>query len=152
MDDDTLAPFVDALASALIMMVLVCIFFLVQTATEIQSAAKLQPVANIKAGVSFTPITYREIYSSNLETKEFSYIVNFVLEDELVEQIKAQINAQISTIKELKITIESNDSGKKSTVNILRFIRYLNLDHDVKISTEIHPSDSVLSKVKWEIN
>ena len=35
MDDETLAPFVDALASALIVMVLVSIFFMIQTASSV---------------------------------------------------------------------------------------------------------------------
>ncbi len=148
MDDEALAPFVDALASSLIVMVLVCIFFLIQTATALSSAAKLESVANIEEKVHYSPISYREIFSSDLANNEFKYVVNFKLTEEFISQIKDKI----ADAKMVKIIIETRDAEKKSTVNILRFQQYLNLPTKIKIKTEILKSNSVLSKLRWEIN
>ena len=148
MDDEALAPFVDALASSLIVMVLVCIFFLIQTATAISSAAKLESVANVEDKEYYSPISYREIFSSDLTNNEFKYVVNFKLTKEFIGQIKDKL----ADAKKVKIVVETRDSEKKSTVNILRFLQYLALPKKIKIKTEILKSNSVLSKLRWEIN
>ncbi|ROV59502.1 hypothetical protein EGH82_13460 [Vibrio ponticus] len=147
MNDDSLAPFVDALASSLIVMVLVCIFFLIQTSATITSAAKMEAVVEVE-DQAYTPIVYREIFGSDLENKEIKYVVNFKLEPQLVEQIRAQLN----DVENVKVIIESRDSEKKSAVNIMRFLAILDLPEAMKITTEIVESKSVISKVRWETN
>lgn len=148
MDDEALAPFVDALASSLIVMVLVCIFFLIQTSSAISSAAKLESVVNVDEKKHYSPIIFREIISADMEKKEFEYVVNFNLTDEFLEQIKSEI----ADAKNFKIIIESRDSEKKSAVNMFRFIQYLQLPKEITVKTEIQQSSSVLSKLRWEIN
>lgn len=150
MDDDTLAPFVDALASALIMMVLVSIFFLVQTATSITAAAKLTTISNKEIDEQkplFTPIIYRDVVEYQLDNNRFRYIVNFKLDDVHKDIIKDRLK----DAKEIKVTINSNDSQKKSVVNIIAFINALKLGEKVKVNSEILPSESVLSSLSWTV-
>ena len=150
MDDDTLAPFVDALASALIMMVLVSIFFLVQTATSITAAAKLTTISDKEVDEQktlFTPIIYRDVVKYQLDNNRFRYIVNFKLDDVHKDIIKDRLK----DAKEIKVTINSNDSQKKSVVNIIAFINAMKLGEKVKVNSEILPSDSVLSSLSWTV-
>lgn len=150
MDDDTLAPFVDALASALIMMVLVSIFFLVQTATSITAAAKLTTISNKEIDEQkplFTPIIYRDVVEYQLDNNRFRYIVNFKLDDVHKDIIKDRLK----DAKEIKVTINSNDSQKKSVVNIIAFINAMKLGEKVKVNSEILPSESVLSSLSWTV-
>lgn len=150
MDDDTLAPFVDALASALIMMVLVSIFFLVQTATSITAAAKLTTISDKELDEQktlFTPIIYRDVVEYQLDNNHFRYIVNFKLDDVHKDIIKDRLK----DAKEIKVTINSNDSQKKSVVNIIAFINAMKLGEKVKVNSEILPSDSVLSSLSWTV-
>lgn len=148
MDDEALAPFVDALASSLIVMVLVCIFFLIQTSTAITSAAKLESVVNLEEKEHYSPIVFRDIFRSDLAENEFEYVVNFKLKENFIAQIKDNIG----DAQALTIIIESRDSEKKSAVNILRFLQFMQLPKHIKIKTEIQGSNSVLSKLRWEIN
>ncbi|TPE54306.1 hypothetical protein FJM67_05000 [Maribrevibacterium harenarium] len=150
MDDDTLAPFVDALASALIMMVLVSIFFLVQTATSITAAAKLTTISDKEVDEQkplFTPIIYRDVVEYQLDNNRFRYIVNFKLDDVHKDIIKDRLK----DAKEIKVTINSNDSQKKSVVNIIAFINAMKLGEKVKVNSEILPSESVLSSLSWTV-
>ena len=150
MDDDTLAPFVDVLASALIMMVLVSIFFLVQTATSITAAAKLTTISDKEVDEQktlFTPIIYRDVVEYQLDINHFRYIVNFKLDDVHKDIIKDRLK----DAKEIKVTINSNDSQKKSVVNIIAFINAMKLGEKVKVNSEILPSDSVLSSLSWTV-
>lgn len=150
MDDDTLAPFVDALASALIMMVLVSIFFLVQTATSITAAAKLTTISDKEVDEQkplFTPIIYRDVVEYQLDNNRFRYIVNFKLDDVHKDIIKDRLK----DAKEIKVTINSNDSQKKSVVNIIAFINAMKLGEKVKVNSEILLSDSVLSSLSWTV-
>ncbi|MDV7105621.1 hypothetical protein R3X26_14535 [Vibrio sp. TH_r3] len=147
MDDDTLAPFVDALSSALIMMVLVSIFFMLQTATSLNSAAKQQSLNDIQEQ-SNTPIVFHDVLRSNLEEQQFEYLVNFKLEKQFVETIRAQI-LQASSVK---FIIYSRDDARKNTVNFLRLLAYLKLPPHIKVETEMQSSKNVLSLLKWEIN
>jgi hypothetical protein len=146
MDDDTLAPFVDALASALIVMVLVSIFFLIQTATSITGAAQLFTVNELKQAPQLSRIVYRDIIKSDLDNNEFTYLVNFELTKEMVNKIKNNIGE----VSELTITVESRETDKKNVVNLLRFIKYLALPDNVKINTKFGDTKSMLSKIKWE--
>lgn len=150
MDDDTLAPFVDALASALIMMVLVSIFFLVQTATSLTASAKLTTISDKEVYEQkplFTPIIYRDVVEYQLDNNRFRYIVNFKLDDVHKDIIKDRLK----DAKEIKMTINSNDSQKKSVVNIIAFINAMKLGEKVKVNSEILPSDSVLSILSWTV-
>lgn len=150
MDDDTLAPFVDALASALIMMVLVSIFFLVQTATSLTASAKLTTISDKEVYEQkplFTPIIYRDVVEYQLDHNRFRYIVNFKLDDVHKDIIKDRLK----DAKEIKVTINSNDSQKKSVVNIIAFINAMKLGEKVKVNSEILPSDSVLSSLSWTV-
>ncbi|NRA69912.1 MAG: hypothetical protein HRU24_02745 [Gammaproteobacteria bacterium] len=148
MDDETLAPFVDALASALIVMVLVSIFFMIQTASSVANLAKLYTVnIDIQAPL-LSRIVYREIISHDIDSQEFTYLVNFEMDPKLLEEIKSNIGLPVS----LTITVESNDAQQKSVVNLIRFLKYLALPGDVKITTNLKESNSMLSKIKWEIN
>ncbi|TYL48405.1 hypothetical protein [Marinomonas sp. IMCC 4694] len=150
MDDDTLAPFVDALASALIMMVLVAIFFLVQTATSLTASAKLTTISDKDLHDQrelFTPIIYRDVVEYNLDENRLRYIVNFKLD----EMHKILISNSLKSAESLRITINSNDDKKKSTVNMLNFLRDMNFSKNVKVYTEVLPTTSVLSSLSWTI-
>ena len=146
MDDDNLAPFVDALASALIVMVLVSIFFLIQTATSITGAAQLFTVNELKQAPQLSRIVYRDIIKFDLDNNEFTYLVNFELKEDMVDKIKKNIGE----VNELTITVESRETDKKNVVNLLRFIKYLALPDNVKINTKFGDTKSMLSKIKWE--
>lgn len=150
MNDDTLAPFVDALTSALIIMVLVSIFFLVQTATSITQSAKLVTITNnnIDEGTPlFTPITYRDVVEYSLDEDLFRYIVNFKL-DSVHRDL---IAAKLKDATYLMITIKSNDDKRKSAVNILKFIETMNISPGIEVHTEVLPSNSVLSSLSWKV-
>lgn len=150
MDDDTLAPFVDALASALIMMVLVAIFFLVQTATSLTASAKLSTISDNdieEKTILFTPITYRNVVEYKLNENRFRYIVNFKIDD----VHKDLISQKLKTAKEIVITVNSNDDKKKSVVNIINFIRALGIPPEIDVRSEVLPSDSVLSSLSWRV-
>ncbi len=150
MDDDTLAPFVDALASALIMMVLVSIFFLVQAATSITASAKLSTISVNDIDETkplFTPIVYRDVVSYHLEENRFNYIVNFKLDP----VHKDLIQEQLKGAKEVKITISSKDDQRKSVVNVIAFINALKLDENVTVRSEMQPSDSIVSSLTWTV-
>ena len=147
MDDDSLAPFVDALSSALIMMVLVSIIFMLQTATFLNSAAKQQSLNDIQEQDT-TPIVFHDVMRSNLDEHQFEYLVNFKLEKDFV----AQIRAQMLQANSVKIIIHSRDNAKKNTVNLLRLLAYLKLPPQIKVETEMQPSTNVLSILEWELN
>lgn len=146
MDDDTLAPFVDALSSALIIMVLVSIFFMLQTATSLSSAARQQSLNDIEEHDS-SPIIYQDIVRANLEEHQFEYLINFKLEKEFVEKIRAQL----VDAKSVKIAIHSRDNSRKNTVNLMRLLAYLKLPPEIKVQTSMQLSTNVTSTVKWEI-
>ena len=93
-------------------------------------------------------IVYREIISHDIDSQEFTYLVNFEMDPKMLEEIKSNINLPVS----LTITVESNDAQQKSVVNLIRFLKYLALPGDVKITTNLKESNSMLSKIKWEIN
>ncbi|MGX9416358.1 hypothetical protein ACXJY6_12770 [Vibrio sp. RC27] len=146
MDDDSLAPFVDALSSALIIMVLVCIFFMLQTATSLSSAARQHTLNNIEEEDK-SPIIYQQIIRANLDEHQFDYLINFKLEKEFVEQIKAQLQGA----NKVEIVIQSRDNNRKNTVNLMRFLAYLKLPSDIKVHTSMKITNNVVSTVKWEI-
>lgn len=147
MNDDTLAPFVDALSSALIMMVLVSIFFMLQTATSLNSAAKQTSLNDFQEN-KYNPIVYHDVMRSNLDEHQFEYLVNFKLEQSFIDKIKSQM----LEAKKVKITIYSRDDIKKSTVNLIRLLKYLQLPPHIKVETSMQPTTNVLSKVQWEID
>lgn len=146
MDDDTLAPFVDALSAALILMVLVSIFFMLQTATSLGSAAKQQSLNDIDEK-RYNPIVFHDVLRSNIDEHQFEYLINFRLEKEMVEQIRAQMLKG----KKVKVTIQSRDDLRKNTVNLMRFLAYLKLPSQIKVETSMQSTTNVLSTVKWEI-
>jgi len=146
--DDALAPFVDVLASSLIIMVLVCLFFLIQTTSSISASARLEVVATVPNVDHFSPIHFREIIDSDMDNNNFRYVVNFELKDELI----ALIDAKISDKSEMKVIVESKDTVRKSTVNLSRFLQALDLPEKMKIKTQIIQVNSVLSTVRWELN
>lgn len=146
MNDETLAPFVDALSSALIVMVLVSIFFMLQTATSLSSAAKEQSLNDIQDH-NRSPIVYRDVMRSNLDENQFEYLINFKLEAEFLEKIRAQmVNAE-----HVKFTVYSRDSARKNTVNLMRLLAYLKLPSKLKVETSMQSTTDVLSKISWEI-
>lgn len=147
MDDDTLAPFVDALSSALILMVLVSIFFMLQTATSLSSAAKQQSLNDLNE-TPFDPIAYHDVLRPDLERHQFNYLINFKLEDDFV----AKVREQMLGAREVKITIYSRDNVKKNTVNLIRLLTHLKLPPQIKVKTAMQTTTDVLSTVKWEIN
>lgn len=150
MDDDTLAPFVDALASALIMMVLVAIFFLVQTATSLTASAKLATINDRNIDEEkplFTPIVYRDVVKYDLDNHTFKYVVNFKLD----AVHKDLILEEMEGITSLRVTVKSNDDKKKSAVNILTFLRDMKLPAGLDVKTEVLPSNSVLSSLSWQV-
>ena len=151
MDDDSLAPFVDALASALIVMVLVSIFFLVQTAMTVQEKAKLivindKPIEESEPAPD--PIVFRELINIDLDNNTLTYLLNFKMDEQLITQIRSQLLSG----KSVEITVTSSDAEKKSVVNLLRFLGFMDLPDEIDVKTKIEQSDKLLSTLSWEIN
>ncbi|RXJ72564.1 hypothetical protein CS022_14730 [Veronia nyctiphanis] len=151
MDDDSLAPFVDALASALIVMVLVSIFFLVQTAMTVQEKAKLivindKPIEESEPAPN--PIVFRELINIDLDNNTLTYLLNFKMDEQLITQIRSQMLSG----QTVEITVTSSDAEKKSVVNMLRFLGFMDLPDEIDVKTKIEQSDKLLSTLSWEIN
>jgi hypothetical protein len=150
MDDETLAPFVDALASALIIMVLVAIFFLLQTATSIETAAKVMSISEKPIEEDrplFNPVIFRKPMSVDLVNNHIVYVVNFELNEQQLQDVRNDMLQGNS----LNITFYSNDKEHKTTANLIRLLMKLGLPDDVSIQTTIQKSESSLSQVKWEV-
>lgn len=148
MDDNTLAPFVDALASALIMMVLVAVFFLLQSITSIAESAKLYTVSpNTLEEKKFSPIFFHKALKVNLEKNEILYMSNFDLTPEELDKVKQEISEATT---EVKLTIQSNDSDTKTTANLLRFLGQLDLPSGKVPKIIFAESESTISKIIWE--
>jgi len=146
-DDDSLAPFVDALASALIMMVLVAVFFLIQTATSIAEVAKLITVSDKAVNEkAFTPIVFRKPMLVDYANKEVRYLINFDLTEDQLETIREQILLD----NKVMITFYSNDKEKKTAANFFRLISLLKLPHHIQIDTSFEKSESSISRFTWE--
>ena len=148
MDDNTLAPFVDALASALIMMVLVAVFFLLQSITSIAESAKLYTVSpNTLEEKRFSPIFFHKALRVDLEKNEILYMSNFNLTPETLEKVKQEL---IEATTEVTLTFYSNDSDTKITANLLRFLGQLDLPRDKVPKIAFAESESTISKIIWE--
>jgi len=150
MDDETLAPFVDALASALIIMVLVAIFFLLQTATSIETAAKVMSISEKPVEEDrplFNPVIFRKPMSVDLVNNHIVYLVNFELNEQQLQDVRNDMLQGNS----VSLTFYSNDKEVKIAANLIRFLTKLGLPEDVSIQTTIQKSDSSLSQVKWEV-
>lgn len=147
MDDNTLAPFVDALASALIMMVLVAVFFLLQSMASIAESAKLYTVSINNDVKQFTPIIFHKPLKVDMEKNELLYILNFDLDLDDIKAIKTKI---IASKKDITVTVKSDDTDKKAMVNLLRFIQQLALPKEIKVKTVFAKSNSTISKIVWE--
>jgi hypothetical protein len=151
MDDETLAPFVDALASALIIMVLVALFFLLQSATSLSSSAKLMTVSTSPVDEDrplFNPIVYRKPISVDFADSKIVYLLNF----ELKEEDRVQLRTEILSHPQVSFTFYSNDADTKVTANMIHLLVKLALPPEIKVKTSIEKSDSSLSKVKWELS
>lgn len=151
MDDETLAPFVDALASALIIMVLVALFFLLQSATSLSSSAKLMTVSVSPVAEDrplFTPISYRKPISVDFDDNKIVYLLNF----ELSEADREKLKEVVSKHRNVVFTFYSNDVDTKITANMIRFLIELALPQEINVKTIIEKSDSSLSKVRWELS
>jgi len=146
MKDSSLGPFVDALASALIMMVLVAVFFLVQSITSIEKSAKLYTVGTL-AEDKYSPIVFRRPLKVDIEKNELIYLLNFDIKPEDILAIR---NKMIASEKEITVTFISGDSDKKTTVNMLRFLLQLDLPDDVNLNTIFVKTNSTISKITWE--
>lgn len=149
MDDETLAPFVDALASALIMMVLVAVFFLLQSMSAITESAKLFTVASnaaVNDGKAYTPVTFRRPLKVDLEAGELVYLVNFELTEAEVQSIRQSMLEKNT----LTLTVFSDDKEKKSVVNLLRLLKLLQLPPNVKVQTVLQSAQSPISKITWK--
>lgn len=147
MDDQTLAPFVDALASALIMMVLVAVFFLLQSMSSIAASAKLYTVSIDKNVKQFSPIVFHKPLKVDLDKNELLYVLNFELE---LDDIKAIRNEILAAKKEVKVIVKSDDIEKKVMVNLLRFLHQIDLPKEQKVKTVFAKSNSTISKIIWE--
>lgn len=149
MDDDTLAPFVDALASALIIMLLVSIFFLVQSSTAIAESIKVAAISDESDQQipEFSPIIYRDVVEYSLDDNLLHYVVNFKL-DSIHKKL---ISEKLMGVNTLLITIRSDDDKKKSVVNILNFIESMGISENINVRTKIIPAGSILSTLSWEL-
>lgn len=148
MDDETLAPFVDALTTALIIMVLVAMFFLLQSVAAISSSAKLMTVSSAPVEEDrpyFNPIVFRKPVSVNFPANEIVYLINFELKADELSQLKEVL----MKYKQVNFVFYSNDTDTKIVANMVHFLGALALPAEIKVVTRIEKSDSSLSKVKW---
>jgi len=147
MDDETLGPFVDALASALIVMVLVAVFFLIQSAASLTQSAKLITESdNTVKEKKFSPIIFRKPLSVNFEKREIRYIVNFALTESDIKTIREQILLD----KKVTFTFYSDSSDKKTTVNLIRLLKELGLPRFIEVNNSFQKANSSISKLTWE--
>lgn len=148
MNDETLGPFVDALASAFAIMVLVFVFFFLQSVTSLTESAKLFTVAEADKDVdrSGSPVIYREPLSVDYNKRELYFFINFEIKPELIKEIKDYALEKEKVV----FTIYSKDDRKKSIVNLIRIVRILDLPNNIRIDTKFKDSDTAVSKFTWK--
>jgi hypothetical protein len=143
-DDEALTPFVDALSASLIIMILVAISFILQSAIAINESAKAFIDFEIK-NENHTPIFFREPLNIDFEKKEITFLINFELNEEEIAQIKSDL-LQKST---LSLRIKSKQPDRQSTANIIRFLSMIDLPEGISVKTSIEPTKSTVSYLIW---
>jgi hypothetical protein len=144
MDDDTLTPFVDALSATLIIMVLVSISFIVQSALTVADSARKYTEVKLDEDES-VPIEFNKPLKIDIDKNELIYLVNFELTPEEVKAIKDDFYGS----KSVEFVVRSKDSDKKAAANLLRFLIALNLSKEINVKTRIVQMDESLSKITW---
>ena len=144
MDDETLTPFVDALSATLIIMILVAISFILQTALSLEASARgFVDIPIISK--HYTPIDFKQPLRVDVDKREILYLVNFILNDDDILKIKDSL----ANKKEFKIVVYTNQTEEKATVNILRFLSMIELSSDVNVTTKIILSRSLVGRLTW---
>jgi hypothetical protein len=149
-DDEALTPFVDALSATLIIMVLVAISFILQTTLSLETSARnfvntpAESAIPIKK-TAYNPFNFQRPLRIDTDKKEILYFINFTLSYEDILNIKKSISSE----KILNIMIRSNQSQEKATINMLRFIKLINLPKAIEIKTEIIESGSTVNRLTW---
>jgi hypothetical protein len=144
MGDETLTPFVDALSATLIIMILVAISFILQTALSLEATARGFVDVPIISKL-YTPIEFKKPLLVNVDKREILYLVNFTLNDDDILKIKDSL----ANKKEFKVIIYTNQTEQKATVNILRFLSMIKLSSDVNVTTTIIQSRSLVGRLTW---
>jgi hypothetical protein len=144
MDDETLTPFVDALSATLIIMVLVCISFIVQSALTVADSARKYTEIKVSEDES-VPIEFNSPLKIDLEKNELVYLVNFEMNQDEITLIKKDLEG----VSSVEFVVSSKDTEKKSVANLFRFLIALNLSKEVTVRTKIVRIDESLSKITW---
>jgi hypothetical protein len=148
-DDSALAPFVDALSSALIIMVLIAIFFLLQSATSVIDLAKKVTVTNMTVEEErppFNPVVFRKPIKVDFEENKIVYLLNFRLEPAEI----AHLNAMLRDSNQINIKIVSSESPEKVTSMLIHFLSILEDSNNKKINTTFEIVTDNVSVLTWE--
>lgn len=148
-DDSALAPFVDALSSALIIMVLIAIFFLLQSATSVIDLAKKVTVTNMTVEEErppFNPVVFRKPIKVDFEEKKIVYLLNFRLEPAEIEHL----NTTLRDYDQINIKIVSSESPEKVTSMLIHFLSILEGSNNKKINTTFEIVTDNVSVLTWE--
>lgn len=148
-DDGAMAPFVDALASALIIMVLIAFFFLLQSATSVLDLAKKMTVTNITVDEErplFNPVVFRRPIRVDLDEKKIVYLLNFRLDAEEI----TKLNDQIRDYTELTVKITSAESPEKVTAMLIHFLSIIENAEEKSITTRFEIVSDNISVLTWE--
>lgn len=144
MDDETLTPFVDALSASLIIMILIAISFILQNSIAIDQSARAFVDLQIEEK-KYSPVVFAKPLRVDMEKREILYLSNFELTDEEINLIRNDIVQH----KTLSIYIESKQSDKKNTANLVRFIAMLNLPQEISVKTRITRSKTIIDHLRW---
>ena len=144
MDDETLTPFVDALSASLIIMILIAISFILQNSIAIDQSARAFVDLQIEEK-KYSPVVFAKPLHVDIKKREILYLSNFELTDEEINLIRSDI----VQYKTLSIYIESKQSDKKNTANLLRFIAMLDLPQEISIKTRITRSKTIIDHLRW---
>lgn len=147
-DDSALAPFVDALSSALIIMVLIAIFFILQSATSVMELSKQVTVTNmtIEDRELFNPVVFRRPIKVDFNERKIIYLLNFRLDPDEIELL----NANLNNFREISIKISSSESPEKVTSMLIHFLNLIENTQDKEIKTSFENISDSVSILTWE--
>jgi hypothetical protein len=148
-DESSMAAFVDALSAALMIMVLISLFFMLNSATAVIDLAKRVPVTFISVDEEappFNPVVFRPPIRLDLDAQQIVYLLNFRLDSEQI----AAINDSIRDYRSLHVRIVSSETPEKVTAMLIRFLSIIEnpLEKDITTTFEI-VTDNV-SILSWE--
>ena len=148
-DESSMAAFVDALSAALMIMVLIALFFLLQSATSVIDLAKTVPVTFISVDEEvppFNPVVFRPPLRVDLDAQQIVYLLNFRLEPDQI----AAVNDSIRDYRSLHVRIASSETPEKVTAMLIRFLGVIENPLEKDITTTFEIVTDTVSILSWE--